>query len=274
MNTVLINGEQLSSIACSDRGLHYGDGLFETIAYRNGRLQFWREHLQRMHNGCRRLGLVPVDEQRWLDDIARLDLAGDAVVKLLLTRGSGGRGYRAPATVNATRMVAAYDYPDYPEQNSAGVRVRICNTPVSMNSALAGIKHLNRLDNVLARNEWQDEDIAEGLMCDDLGHVIEGTMSNLFGVQNNALYTPVLKKSGIEGIIRQKVIELAKAGDIVIQQVAITRDQLLRMDEVFLTNSLMGIWPVIQIDKQKYEKGAVTRMLMERLDMEQGAYAL
>jgi 4-amino-4-deoxychorismate lyase len=227
-----------------------------------------------MHRGCERLGLRPVTEQQWLADIAKLDLSGDAVIKLMLTSGSGGRGYRRADPVSTTRLVAAYDFPDYPASNRDGVQLRMCNTPVSMNSALAGIKHLNRLDSVLARNEWQDDSIAEGLMCDDLGHVVEGTVSNVFGVQNHALYTPVLKRSGIEGIIRQQVIELAKASDLVVQQVAISREQLLQMDEVFLTNSLIGIWPVIQIDKQFYEKGEVTAMLMERLDMEQGAYAL
>ena len=111
-------------------------------------------------------------------------------------------------------------------------------------------------------------------MSDDLGHVIEGTMSNLFAIQNGALYTPVLKKSGIQGIIREKIIELAKSMGIVVQQVAISAPQLLAMDEIFLTNSLIGVWPVIQLDQQHYKKGPLTQQLMEHLDMEQGAYAL
>ena len=159
-------------------------------------------------------------------------------------------------------------------ERAPDVAVSISKLRLAIQPALAGIKHLNRLDNVLARNEWHDAQIAEGLMCDDLGFVIEGTMSNLFAVQNNALYTPVLKKSGIEGVIRNRIIELAKASNILVQQVAITPVQLFQMNEVFLTNSLIGIWPVMQIDKQVFIKGPVTRMLMENLDMEQGAYAL
>ena len=274
MNTVLINGEPLSIIASSDRGLQYGDGLFETIAFKNGGLQFWREHLQRMVAGCHRLGFSLVDEKRWLDDIRKLDLPAQAVIKLVLTRGSGGRGYRLPDRVKPTRLVSVHEFPLYPSQNNEGVAIRFCRTPTSMNSALAGIKHLNRLDNVLARNEWQDEAIAEGLMSDDHGYVIEGTMSNLFAVKNKALYTPVLKKSGIQGIIRDRVIELAKDSEIVVQQVAISKSQLLDMDEIFLTNSLIGIWPVIQLDEYHYKKGPLTRMLMDNLDLEQGAYAL
>ena len=272
---VIINGKHESNIAFNDRGLQYGDGLFETIAFRNGKLQFWHQHLTRLSHGCQRLSLPVISEQQWLEDIQQLNCADDAVIKLIITRGSGGRGYKSPDTVNPTRIIACYDYPEYPSTYySHGVNVALCKTPVSINSALSGIKHLNRLENVLARNEWQGSDMAEGLMFDDHGHVVEGTMSNLFMVQNGALYTPVLKKSGIEGVVRNQVIELAKEQGLVVQQIGITRDQLMRMEEVFLCNSLIGIWPVKQIEKNLFNKGPVTMMLMEKLNMEEGAHAL
>ncbi len=272
MNRLLINGRPATQIDFSDRGLHYGDGLFETIALRGGRLQFWQAHLQRMQQGCQRLGLPPIDAQQWLDDIRTLDVTDDAVIKLLLTRGSGGRGYRAPDRVQCTRAVAVYELPGYIEaRQAAGIKLRICRTPVSSNSQLAGIKHLNRLDSVLARNEWRDEQIAEGLMCDDLGHVIEGTMSNVFMVQNRMLYTPILKKSGIEGIIRNRVIELAKQLGLVVQQIAMDRKRLMTMDEIFVTNSIIGIWPVIDIEGQHFKRGEVTELMLQHLDMDLGA---
>ena len=272
MNRLLINGRPETQIPFSDRGLHYGDGLFETIALRGGRLQFWQAHLQRMQLGCQRLGLPAIETQQWLDDIGALDATDDAVIKLMLTRGSGGRGYRAPNSVQCTRAVAMYEMPGHIEaRRAAGVKLHICKTPVSSNSQLAGIKHLNRLDSVLARNEWHDEEIAEGLMCDDLGHVIEGTMSNVFMVQNRILYTPILKKAGIEGIIRNRVIELAKQLGFVVQQIAMDRKRLMTMDEIFVTNSIIGIWPVIDIEGQHFKRGEVTELMLQHLDMNEGA---
>ncbi len=273
MTKILINGEQLETVAAGDRGLHYGDGLFETLVCKSGSLQFWHEHLQRLNLGCARLGLSAPDERQWLQDIRALNIQGDAVVKLILTRGGGGRGYRFPKPVRQTRMVACYELPVRAGAEQ-GVRVRLCKTPVSSNVALAGIKHLNRLDNVLARNEWEDDGIAEGLMCDDAGHVIEGTMSNLFSVQNETLVTPVLNSAGIEGIVRNKIIELAGDHGIVVQQANMTVKQLLQMDEVFLTNSVIGIWPVVRIEQRPFNKGRMTAFFMRTLNMEQGAYAL
>ncbi len=272
---IIINGEKQSSIESTDRGLQYGDGLFETIALRNGKLQYWQAHLQRLNRGCDKLNLPYVTENTWLEDIKKLIISEDGVVKLMITRGSGGRGYNVPEQVNITRIVSVHDYPSYPDSYyERGVKVKLCKTSVSINSSLAGIKHLNRLENVLARNECRDEKIAEGLMCNDAGYVIEGTMTNLFAVQNNALYTPILKQSGIEGIIRNRVIELAKQNERVVQQINITLEQLLKMDEVFLTNSLIGIWPVMEIEQQQYGVGPVTRQLMEQLDMEESSYEL
>lgn len=270
----LINGKADAFIPFSDRGLHYADGVFETVALRNGCLQFWQQHLDRMQHACRRLGLPQVDAAQWLQDVRalQLDANQDAVIKLMLTRGSGGRGYGPPADAQATRMVAAYAFPVHADTlRQQGVTLRMCRTPVSINSALAGIKHLSRLENVLARAEWQDEHIHEGLMCDDLGHVIEGTMSNVFMVQNNALYTPAVKKSGVDGIIRNRIIELAKRAGLVVQQVAVSAKQLPAMDEIFVTNSVIGVWPVINLDGKIYERGPVTAALIEQLDMEQGA---
>lgn len=247
LTEMIINGQPSQQIDARDRALHYGDGLFETIAVKAGKLQALDEHLQRLHEGCQRLSLVCPDKSVWMQDIEKLSIENDAVIKLILSRGVSGRGYAYDESSEATRIVAAYDWPDYPEQNQQGIKVRICQTPVSINTALAGLKHLNRLDNVLARNEWRNAEIAEGIMLDHHQHVIEGTMSNIFGVLDDELYTPLLDRCGVMGITRQKIIQLAGAIGVTVNEIEISKQNFLNMDGAFVCNSLIHIWPVTKI---------------------------
>lgn len=251
MQNILINGQAASQIDVRDRGFQYGDGVFETIACKNGQLEFWQAHMQRLADACERLNLPAVPAQQWLDDIAALQPQGEAVIKLILTRGVSGRGYAySDSEQQPLRVCALYPWPDYPQQNQQGINAIICKTPVSMNAALAGIKHLNRLDNVLARNEWRDAGIAEGLMLDHQQHVIEGTMSNVFCVLDDQLYTPSLERCGVRGVMREQIIQLAQSQGITLNEIEISQQNFLQMDEIFVSNSLIGIWPVSRIVDQ------------------------
>ncbi|HEY9200803.1 MAG TPA: aminodeoxychorismate lyase [Gammaproteobacteria bacterium] len=251
MQNILINGQAASQIDVRDRGFQYGDGVFETIACKNGQLEFWQAHMQRLADACERLNLPAVPAQQWLDDIAALQPQGEAVIKLILTRGVSGRGYAySDSEQQPLRVCALYPWPDYPPQNQQGINAIICKTPVSMNAALAGIKHLNRLDNVLARNEWRDPHIAEGLMLDHQQHVIEGTMSNVFCVLDDQLYTPSLDRCGVRGVMREQIIQLAQSQGITLNEIEISQQNFLQMDEIFVSNSLIGIWPVSRIVDQ------------------------
>jgi len=271
INKMLINGKQENKISAYDRALHYGDGIFETIAYKNNCLIYWREHLQRLNNACHILKLDIIDENTWLKDIRKIikGRVQDLVIKLIYSRGEGQRGYKIPDTISPLRIVMSSPLPQYAdEMYSRGVELTICQTPATSNSRLAGIKHLNKLDNILARSEWSDKKIFEGLMLDDFGNIIEGTMSNVFAVKNNSLYTPILKRSGVNGIIRQRIIELAKNNNIVTQQIEIKLDKLLEMDEIFITNSLAGLCPVNKIDIHHYKIGTITQQLMLKLQQD------
>lgn len=251
MQNILINGQPASQIDVRDRGFQYGDGVFETIACRNGQLQFWQAHMQRLQDACERLNLPVIPAQQWLDDIAALQPRGDVVIKLIQSRGVSGRGYAySDSEQQPVRVCALYPWPDYPQQNQQGIRVMICKTPVSINPALAGIKHLNRLDNVLARNEWREPHIAEGLMLDHQQHVIEGTMSNVFCVLDDQLYTPALELCGVRGVVREQIIQLARSQGTTVNEIDISLQNFLQMDEIFVSNSLIGVWPVTSIVDQ------------------------
>lgn len=243
--TVLINGAPAATLSVHDRGLLYGDGLFETLAVSGGRPLHWPRHLARLQRGCARLGIPAPDSTRlWEEALRVAGGAMRAVVKILVTRGQGARGYR-PVSGPATRIVSLHPAPEYPAAHgSAGVAVRWCSTRLGLNPALAGLKHLNRLEQVMARAEWDDPDIAEGLMLDTEGHVIEGTMTNLFAVLGATLVTPDLSSCGVCGITRERILEHARELGIPTRVGVLTPAELAEASEVFLCNSLIGLWPV------------------------------
>jgi len=263
----LINGRPATQIDVTDRALAYGHGLFETLLVLNGRPVFFTPHMQRLLRGCQRLGIPTHDlVDRIRADIDRLDMPeGSGVLKLILTCGSGGRGYLTPAPAVPVRILMLTPVPLYQDAPEEGVRVRWCQTTLAHQPLLAGIKHLNRLEQVLARNEWTDPAIREGLVCDSQGFVIEGTMSNLCFVKRKTLHTPRLDQAGIEGIVRNEILALSAECGIETEQGQYRPVEVEAADELFLCNSLIGIWPITQLDGRHYQYGPVTRQLQMAL---------
>lgn len=229
----------------TNRGLAYGDGLFETIGIRNHRPTLWQEHYQRLSKGGEVLG-IKVPEAALLQR-ELLKVAGQhpsVVGKVLLTRGEGGRGYLAPLDVEPVRVVMAYPWPETPASwFKKGVRVRLCRQRVSEQRGLAGLKHLNRLDCVLARSEWRSSRIAEGLMFDSHDNVIEGTSSNLIAVLDNQLVTPDLGSAGVAGAMRAWLMANYR-----VREVQLHRRDLSRIQSAAMCNSVYGLWPIRSID--------------------------
>ncbi|WP_455211004.1 aminodeoxychorismate lyase [Kaarinaea lacus] len=279
MINILINGKPDDTISVLDRGLHYGDGVFETIKVVRGHILFLEQHLQRLQQGCARLRIPqPPMEALTNEAKALVNEEEKSVLKILITRGQGGRGYRLPDNACSNRIIIRYAFPDYSQDNyRQGVTIRLCEQRLSINAALAGIKHLNRMEQVLARSEWQDESIAEGLMMDQEDNIIEGTMSNVFFVSGDRLVTSPIKKCGVAGIIRQYVLDTAQDLGISHDITEVKKGDLLTASEVFLTNSLIGIWPVnrlMHISNQKnsqidYKLGPITGQMMQALSREE-----
>lgn len=246
---MLVNGQPSQFLPVADRGLQYGDGLFETLRVEAGEPRFWSRHLSRLRAGCDRLGIPPPDADV-LQHEAHSLLKGQSrgVLKLTITRGSGPRGYRPPAAPTPTRILAFS--PPAPPPSAAmheGVDVRLCRMRLSRNPALAGIKHLNRLEQVMARSEWSDE-YQEGLMLDTSEQVVEGTMSNLFLIQGDALVTPDLSHCGVAGITRARVMEMARAWGLGCREEPVRVEDLWQAEGLFLTNTLIGLWPVRSLE--------------------------
>lgn len=242
---IRVDGTPRDTIPADDRALQYGDGLFETLTVFDGQARRWPRHYSRLLLGCERLNIPAPDEQWLLAEIAACAAEQSAcVIKLILSRGSGGRGYRAPAVPQARCILSRHPLPDYPEAYyREGVDVRLCETRLGCNPALAGIKHLNRLEQVLARSEWDDE-FQEGLMLDGEGRLIEGVMSNLLLGREGRLLTPRLTTCGVAGTMLAELKALALAEGLALDERELRPDDLHGADELMLCNSLIGLWPV------------------------------
>jgi 4-amino-4-deoxychorismate lyase len=258
---MLVNGESSGVMSPLDRGLAYGDGLFESVRFIGADAPLWSRHMDRLGEGCRRLNLPEPDlglvwhEAR---EVSR-ELA-QSVVRITLTRGVGERGYSPPAAPAPTRIVTAFEAPLMAgDAYASGLQMRVCTLRLAAQPALAGIKHLNRLEQVLARAEWNDASIAEGLLCDEAGHAICATMANLFAVLDGELCTPSLARCGVAGVARAEV--LATCPQVRIGEITVA--DLRGAEEVFLTSSVRGILPVRELDNHVYPVGPTTRMLQQ-----------
>ena len=247
----------------TDRGLAYGDGLFETMSIRHSRVQRLDLHLDRLRQGCDRLAL-PMPESNELN--ARIATAAADIdrghLKLILTRGSGPRGYAPPAAVVPTAILLAAPEPTDP---APSITVVSLSQIVGENVKLAGIKHLNRLEQVLGRVELADLDADEGLMLSTSGAVIGGTSRNLFARFGSRLDTPSLDRAGIAGIMRRAVLELCAELGIETRQRAILPEELDQADEVFMTNALVGVQSVSRLNGRAIDSDTLASRLRASL---------
>jgi 4-amino-4-deoxychorismate lyase len=265
---VLVNGEPAACVSAIDRGLHYGDGVFETITCVGGRPRFLDRHQARLAEGCRRLALsAPPPEQLVAEVHAASAPVDYALIKLIVTRGeAAARGYALSGTERATRVLLRYPWAmDAPGPASNGASVRIGQLRFGENPQLAGIKHLNRLEQILARAEWRDATIFESLHFSTSDKLVSGTMSNVFIVQGGRLLTPDVGRCGVAGIMRGIVIDEAQRAGLVVEVAQLGAGEVRLAEEMFLTNVRIGIVPVSRLGDRQLAVGATTRALQERV---------
>jgi 4-amino-4-deoxychorismate lyase len=243
---MIINGLPSDSIAANDRGLMYGDGVFRTLLIRQGTPLLWQHHYNKLQHDCAEIGIKCPPALLLESELGQLITGSiDGVAKITITRGTSNRGYAPATNPHITRILNLSPMPEYPDTYRVqGISMHVCKLRIGHQPRLAGIKHLNRLENVLAASEWSDANIAEGLMLDKNEHMIEGTRSNLFLVRNGNLYTPDLSKCGVAGVQRERVMEYAKQHRIVCKVTDLTLEDLQSADEIFVVNSVIGLWPV------------------------------
>jgi 4-amino-4-deoxychorismate lyase len=265
---VRVDGEPTRLLDALDRGLHYGDGLFETIACRTAQPRFLDLHLERLAQGCARLAIALPDLAQLAAQIRALAATRpDCIIKVIVTRGSAtARGYGAGGDERSRTVLLQYEWP--PEDPACwrhGVAVRTARGRLGENPALAGLKHLNRLEQVLIRGEWTDPAIAEALVFSSSGWLVSGTMSNVFLVREGRIMTPAISAAGVRGVMRRVVMREAQRAGFDTLETTLDAAALTAAEELFLTNARWGIWPVRSLDGAARAVGPVTRQLQHAL---------
>jgi 4-amino-4-deoxychorismate lyase len=270
---ILVDGIARDEVSASDRGLAYGDGVFRTLLARRGLPVQWHRQYAKLARDAAVLRLRAPAPELLESEVREVCGGGEpCAVKIVLTRGTGARGYAYSGAEKPTRVVSAGPLPqNLDAQRTHGIRVRLCSLKLAHQPALAGVKHLNRLENVLARAEWNDAEIAEGILCDEHGHVIAGTMTNLFIGVEGALATPGLERCGVAGLTRERIMECAERERVSCTVTTLSWSDVLGADEVFLVNSLAGVLPVRNLDGEERTAGPLARAAQRWLDEEDDA---
>ena len=262
---VLVNGQPVSLVSAHDRGLQYGDGLFETMRCEQGRVRWFDRHLARLRRGCERLGIEPpAGDVLRAEAESLVEAMPRALVKIIVTRGEAtARGYRPSGDERPTRIVSVYPWPS---AVTAGFRVGLSAVPLGANALLAGLKHLNRLEQVLAQRAAAGAGVHEVLMCSTDGAVVCGSMSNVFVRQGDGLLTPPLEKCGVAGVMRSLVMALAPRCGLTVRVAPVAVAQLAETPAMFVTNVRLGVQPVHWYEGRRLEVDERGARLQELID--------
>lgn len=255
---MLINGKQSNQITASNRGLAYGDGFFSTIKVKLGEMQLWDLHLTRLQKSAKRLSFPLFNWHALTLELQtfakQCTIQEEMVIKIILSRGAGGRGYSIDGSNHVDRIISLHALPlRYQQWQHKGIPIIQCDYQLPINKRLAGLKTLNRLDQVLIKQEIETKKAIDGIVCDNEGNVIEASSANLFIHNEGRWYTPCLKNTGIEGVKRQQILNAAKKHSVDIIKTQINKLDLLNADAICITNALMGIVPVTQYEKHTYK---------------------
>ena len=261
---VLWNGEPAASVPATSRGLHYGDGVFRTLRQHQGEVIALDRQLAKLGHDAARLGLRVPDEILLRADLALAGRLGNASIKLVLSRAGTQRGYR-PASDQVDRLLLAYPAAGSSREAIEGIAAIRSPVTLAAQPLLAGIKHLNRLEQVLASRDWP-AGVDEAILGDDRGAPVCATRANLFWVRHGVLHTPALDRCGVAGVTRDRVLADARAIGIECRIGSPPWSQLLAADEAFVTGSLIGIWPLSRLDDHRFpDERPLTRRLQRRL---------
>lgn len=258
-----INGVKQSTLAASDRGMQFGDGCFTTAAVLQGKILLLESHMHRLKAGCERLWIGDVD---WDQLEAEMKQAAheqtQAVLKVIISAGSGGRGYSRLGCCEPTRIVSLAPWPQhYAGLQQQGASLRLSPVRLARNPQFAGIKHLNRLEQVMIRAHLDQTDADEALVLDTEGWVVECCAANLFWRQGRQIFTPDVSAAGVDGIMRRSLMAQLAAAGHACQVIKSEPAQLLDADEVVICNALMPVLPVRQIEAVQFTERSLFNQL-------------
>ncbi|MDV5169351.1 aminodeoxychorismate lyase [Photobacterium rosenbergii] len=265
---ILINGKPGNQVAVTDRAMQYGDGCFTTMLVENGKIRLWPFHLERLKET---LALLAISEPDWTELTAAVSkLAANypdkGGLKVLISRGSGGRGYSGSGCEGTQVVVSEFAWPEHYERwQQDGIALGVCQQRLSHSPMLAGYKHLNRLEQVMLKREAEQHQWLDAVVMDIAGNVVESITSNIFWRKGNTVYTPSLELSGVRGVMRRHVLQLVTELDYCLEIVNSPLDSLLCADEIFITNALMALVPVNEINGITFTQRTLLGELNKRL---------
>lgn len=267
MKERLFVGEgRIDALPGDARGFAYGDGLFETMRVHHGAVRWWEAHMARLANGARHLQIaLPAFDAMEREARALFADDGDGVLKLIVSRGGGGRGYAPTHDAAPLWRISRHPLPPAPRE---GLVLRWCDTPLALQPALAGIKHCNRLEQVLARGEWNDPGIDEGLMRSTEGDVVSATTANLFLLRDGRWSTPRLDRCGVAGVCRAWVLK-----EVAAIETRVAPADVESADAVLLCNAVRGILPVARLGARAWAPHPAVADLRRRLALAHPGFA-
>lgn len=261
-----LDGRAADSVPGDDRGLTLGDGHFTTMLVQGGQVALWPRHLARLTEANTRLGFAQPD---WVEVKAEIDAACAnvelACLRLTFTRGSAGRGYQGAWQVMPRRLMSLSPFPHhYRQWQEQGIAAELATTCLATGGSLTGLKTLGRLEQVLLKQEAVEKGAQELIVTDGAGQIIEASASNLFLVtRDGPVVTPSLQECGITGVMRCELIEqLKQMGQTVVER-PVAVDELPSFDEVFITNTLMGVVPLTRIGVTEFTRRTLADSLLE-----------
>ncbi|WP_076536267.1 aminodeoxychorismate lyase [Shewanella sp. UCD-KL21] len=269
MASVFVNGLPQQQINPLDRGLAYGDGAFATMRVLQGKVLFIDEHIERLQQACLRLGFAL---QNQLELINQLEQHGQIInqgcIKILISRGVGGRGYTAPDIVEQTSVISLHEIPaHYQQWQQQGISLSLAAVTLARQPLLAGMKHLNRLEQVLIKQDSLPQGCDDWLVLDTDGNVVESSMANVFIVEGQNVYTPAISHSGVSGVMRQQLIIALLQNNINVYAEPISLSRLKQADHVFISNSLLGIININNLDDNQYSSWPMSHNLIKQLQL-------
>ena len=255
----IINGQEQSNISIHNRNFQYGDGLFETCVVKDNRILLWDKHLFRLDEGCERLKIKNSDESIWLKDVKKalsLTSTKNCVVKLILSRGNSQRGYSYPDDISPVRIVIVSELRNV--QSKKSFSLEYAESGYHSNPILAGIKHCNRIEQIMARASLKRD---EAIMLDENQNIISVTQGNIYFIFGQRLVTPKLDRCGVIGSRRSLILDLAESLEMNVEEVNISINDAIKADEVFISNSIIGIQSVSSIENCQFPKSAITEQI-------------
>jgi len=255
----IINGKEQSNISIFNRNFQYGDGLFETCVVNNNQILFWEKHLSRLDIGCRKLKIKNIEEEIWLKDIKKalsLTSKKKCVLKLILSRGNSQRGYSYSDDILPVRVVVVSEVKNVQAKESFSLEY--ASSGYHSNPNLAGIKHCNRIEQILARSSLKRD---EAIMLDENQNIISVTQGNIYFIFGQSLVTPKLDRCGVIGSRRSLILELAESIELNVEQGNVSMNDAKKADEAFISNSIMGIQSVNSIEEYQLPKKMITEQI-------------